>query len=112
MDGLLRPGLNLGLGDIDRLIILFVFLDHLRCLGDHGAGEIGGLGGGSIMHRLLSLLDLLILSCDFFSVLALKVDANLIIDERDDHAIVEWNKGGRLMILHLPLALHEDEGAV
>ena len=64
------------------------------------------------MHRLLPLLDLLILSCDFFSVLALKVDTNLIIDERDDHAIVEWNKGGRLMILHLPLALHEDEGTV
>ena len=57
-------------------------------------------------------MNLLILSCDLVSIFALKVDTDLIIDERDDHAIVERNEGRRLMVLHLSLALHEDEGTV
>ena len=45
------------------------------------------------MHRLLSLLNLLILSGDLISIFALKIDTDLVIDERDDHAIVERNEG-------------------
>ena len=91
--------MNLGLSDLDRLLLLFfIFFNHLnRGLSghsaSHSAGKIGSLSGSSIMHRLLSLLNLLILSGDLVSIFALKVDTDLVIDERDDHAIVERNEG-------------------
>ena len=98
VDGLLRPGLNLRLGDFDRLFsLLYIFFDYSWSLSghsaSHSAGKIGSLGGSSIMHRLLSLLNLLILSGDLVSIFALKIDTDLVIDERDDHAIVERNEG-------------------
>ena len=98
MDGLLRPGLNLGLCGFDRFFsLLYIFFDYSWSLSghsaSHSAGKIGSLGGSSIMHRLLSLLNLLILSGDLISIFALKIDTDLVIDERDDHAIVERNEG-------------------
>ena len=86
--------MNLGLSDLDRLLLLFfIFFNHLnRGLSghsaSHSAGKISSLGGSSIIHSLLSLLNLLILSSYLVSILALKVDTDLIIDERDDHTVV------------------------
>ena len=87
VDGLLRPSLNLRLGSFDRILcLLCIFFDHLNWSlsghsASHCAGKVGSLGGSSILHSLLSLLNLLILSGDFVSIFALKVYTDLIIDE-------------------------------
>ena len=87
VDGLLRPSLNLRLGNFNRILcLLCIFFDHLNWSlsghsASHCAGKIGSLGGSSIMHSLLSLLNLLIFSGDFVSIFTLKVYTNLIIDE-------------------------------
>ena len=53
-----------------------------------------------------------LLSADLLGVLLDEVDANFVVDERDDHAIVERNQSGGLVVGHLPVRLHEHKGAV
>ena len=58
------------------------------------------------------MADLKIFLGDFIGVFTLKVDTDLIVDKTDNHAVMERNQGGWLVISHLLLVLHEDEGTV
>ena len=77
------------------------------CLGWHSSGHIGGLS-----ERVGSLLDLLVFLGNILLGLLLEIDTDLVVDERNDHAVVEWDQGGWLVVHLLSLTLHEDEGTV
>ena len=65
------------------------------------------------LTKLVSTLaNLLILSLDCLTGFLFEIDSDLVIDERDYHAIVERNKGRRLVVLHLRLALHENKSSI
>ena len=59
-----------------------------------------------------ALIDSLVVAVDLTSILLLKVHANFIVDEGENHAIMERNQRGRLVVVHLLLALHEHECSI
>lgn len=59
---------------------------------------------------LLGQLELL--SANLLGVLLDEVDTDFVVDKGNDHAIVERNERGGLVVGHLTVRFHENEGAV
>ena len=104
---LLLSSLWLGLRSNFFLSWLSFFLNLSGNLSWHSSSHIGGL-----LESIGALTDLKIFFGNLVSIFALKVDTDFIVDETDDHTVVERDERRRLMILHLLLALHEDEGTI
>ena len=45
-------------------------------------------------------------------VLLFKVDTDLVVDETDNHSVVEGDHVGGFVVNHLAVGLHKNEGAV
>ena len=75
-----------GLSDLGLLYLLL--LDNgSGCLSGHGASKVG-----SLLELFRSLSNLQVLSGDIIGVFALEIDTNLVVDEGDDHAVVEGDE--------------------
>ena len=66
------------------LINLGLLNDLSWCLSWHSSGQVGGLS-----ERVGSLLDLLVFLGHVLLGLLLEIDTDLVVDERNDHAVVE-----------------------
>jgi len=109
VDALLRLDLNGGLILVNGESCLFLDLlgEGSSHSGTHGVAQ--GLLGA---HLLDALANGLVLAVDVALLLLLQVDADLVVDERKHHAVVEGDERRGLMVLHLLLALHEDESTI
>lgn len=74
-----------------RLLSLGLFNESGGCCSGHSAGKASKVGG--LLELIAPLTDLKVFSCDVISVFALKVDTNLVVDERDHHTVVERDQG-------------------
>jgi hypothetical protein len=79
--------------------------DCLRNLGFHGVFE-------GRLFLLLRLDNLLVFLAVLILVFLFEVDSDLVVDEGDDHAVVELDQVGGLVLGHLAVRLHEHEGPV
>lgn len=61
--------------------------------------------GKEVVHTSLLFFD-------FLSGLLKEADLELVVNERDDHFVVQWDHVRRNVVIHLLHTLHEDEGAV
>ena len=87
--------------------LLLVMNDVFNGLSLHGLGERGAL-----MELLGLLQNSLVLSLDRVCVLFLKIHADLVVDERKDHAVVDRDEVGGLVFGVLASRLHEHKSAV
>ena len=58
------------------------------------------------------MLDLVVLFINQTLIFLLEVYAKLVVDERNDHAVVEGDEVGGLVFSDLVHGLHEHEGSV
>jgi hypothetical protein len=108
--GLLR-GSGTGLG---KDLSLFDFFDTDNLfnvgggLGLHGVLEVVGL----LSELLVLVSNLLVFTRDDVTILLFEVDADFVVDEGEDHAVVEGDQVWRFVFGHLSVGLHEDESSV
>jgi len=106
----LSDGLNLFLG------LLFFNMDAFSFLFDDSAGLRGLEGAGKVGRGLGELIKLVsdgvVLLSDDAGVLLLKVNSELIVNERDDHTVMERDHVGRLVLSDLAEGLHENESSI
>lgn len=88
-------------------LILLEHNDVFNNLSLHRLGELGAF------DKLLGFLkNGLVFLFDDFCVFLFKVYADLVVNEGQDHAVMDWDEVGWLVLGVLAGALHEDEGSV
>ena len=93
---------NLGLWSLNDF-----FLNLSGNLCGHGTSHLSCL-----LKSVCFLADLKIFLCNLIGVFTLKIYTDFIVDKTNDHTVMERDQRGWLMISHLLLVLHEDEGTV
>ena len=124
MDGLLGLDLDLRLllivsGGLVSRVLTFIIVGNggtlrLGCLFD-GRGRSGRHRHGQVGCRS-QLLGLIahgaFLLGDFIGILLLEVNTDLVVNEGDDHAVVQWDQRRWRVLGHLATTLHEHKGSV
>ena len=94
-DGL-SLGLNLLLSNVGFLLDL------------HGVGKVGR----RLSELIKSVSNGIVLLSDNTRFLLFKVNSKFIVNERDDHTVMERDEVGRLVLSDLTEGFHEDESSI
>jgi hypothetical protein len=90
----------------------FDLLDNLCNIGGsagfHGVLEVVGL----LSEFLVLVSNLLVFARDDVTILLFEVYTDFVVDEREDHAVVEGDQVWGLVFGHLSVGLHKDESTV
>lgn len=91
-------------------------MDAFSLLFDNSAGLLGLEGAGKVGGGLGELIkfvsDGVVLLSDDARILLFEVNSELIVDEGDDHTVMERDHVGRLVLSNLAEGLHEHESSI
>lgn len=68
--------------------------------------------GRRFLDVLIELTNLLFFARNGAGIFLFKIDTYLVVYERNDHAVVQWNQVRWLVLDHLAVRFHKDKGAV